>query len=537
LNPRSEPGTDGGSLRTLLSSRSIVAALLCVLLGSIDLTVVATVVPELIGDLGVNTADVDRYIWIVNGYLIAYIVAIPLLGRISDLIGRQRAFMLCLAVFLVGSVICGSADSLGQLIAGRVVQGLGGGGLLPVAIALVGDRVARRHYLASIGVVSAVETIGWVLGPIYGASVVGLLGGRDESWRWIFWINVPLLLIALGFVLRGFSGMLVPPQVHALRSLDFSGAILLSISLVTFNLALASGGEFGTNRGTRLRAMGGTPNPLAEIVPTLLAICVLSTVLLVIRERRARFPLLPVSLYRSARFRGNIIANVLLGAVLMVAMVNIPVVVALLSAPDDVSRRSALLLAPFTISIAAASLSAGAIIARAGPGGASRGAVLLVVTGCASVFLLLRGESLFWIAPGVATAGVGIGLLLPPLGAVVLEAATAEDRGAAAASALMFRLLGMTVGVSALTAMGIRRLQTLTGRLDPVVQTAGESTASFLNRQRVFIEEQAIPLSIQVIRETFLVAGVIAASLIVPLLMLAGRSDFRRGETEPGSEP
>lgn len=505
------------------------------LLGSIDLTVVATVVPEVIGDLGVNTADVDRYIWIVNGYLIAYIVAIPLLGRLSDLIGRQQAFMFCLAIFLIGSAVCGSAGSLSQLIAGRVLQGMGGGGLLPVTIALVGDRVGRRHQLAAIGVVSAVETIGWVLGPIYGASVVGLLGSTDQPWRWIFWINIPLLLIAMGFVVREFAGSSVLPPPRGVRSLDLSGAVLLSISLVTFNLALASGGEFGTNQGTGLRAMGGTPNPLAGMIPALLGICAISTLLLVLRERQARFPVLPISLYRNARFRGNMFANVLLGAVLMVVMVNIPVVVALLSAPDDVSRRSALLLAPFTVSIAFASFAAGAIIERSGFGPASRLAVLMVLAGCGLVFLTLSRGSLFWIAPGLAVAGLGIGLLLPPLGAVVLETAPAEDRGAAASSALMFRLLGMTLGVSALTALGIRRLQTLTGRLDPVVQAAEESTASFLNRQRVFVEEQAIPLSVQVIRETFLIAGAIAALLIVPLLVLARRSMVSDGQPESDS--
>ena len=514
----------------------MVAALLCVLLGSIDLTVVATVIPEIIGDLGVNTADVDRYIWIVSGYLVAYIVAIPLLGRLSDRIGRQQAFILCLLVFLSGSVICGSADSLGQLIAGRVLQGGGGGGMLPVAIALVGDRVRRRHYIAAIGVVSAIETIGWVLGPIYGALIVGLLGGMDAPWRWIFWINVPLLLIALLAVVRGFAGTREPVPARGLRSLDVPGAFLLSVSLVTFNLALASGAEFGTSRGTGLRAMGGTPNPLADSIPLLLSICVVATLVLVIRERRARFPLLPVSLFGSTRFRAIMLANLLLGAVLMVAMVNVPVVVALLSTPDEVSRRSALLLAPFTVSIAVASFGAGAVIARMGSRNASRIAVGMIVVGCGAVFLLLQEASLEWLAPGLALAGGGIGLLLPPVGAVVLETATADDRGAAASAALMFRLLGMTVGVSALTALGIRRLQTLTGRLDPVVQAAGESTASFLNRQRMFIEDHAIPLSLQVIGETFLVAGGIAALLTVPLLMVSDRLDLGQetSEAEPG---
>ena len=282
--------------------------------------------------------------------------------------------------------------------------------------------------------------------------------------------------------------------------------------------------------------MGGTPNPLAEYIPFLLAACVLSTSTLVVWERRSRSPLLPIGLYRSTRFRGIILANVLLGAVLMVAMVNIPVVVALLSTPDVVSRRSALLLAPFTVTIAAASFFAGMVIGRVGAWRSSRLAVLMVMAGCASLYVLLENQSLVAMIPGLAVAGVGLGLLLPPLGAVVLESASSADRGAAASSAVMFRLLGMTVGVSALTAMGVRRLQTLTGRLDPIVQTTGESTAAFLNRQRMFIEDHAIPLSVQVIRETFLVAGVIAAFLFIPLVMLSRGQDAEDGLRTTGPD-
>lgn len=514
------------------------AALICVLLGSIDLTVVAAVIPEIIGDLGVNTADIDRYIWIVSGYLIAYIVAIPVLGRTSDLIGRERAFVVCLVAFAGGSIVCGSADSLGQLVAGRVIQGLAGGGLLPITIALVGDEVERPFHLAGIGVVSAIETIGWVIGPIYGAIVVELFAGSDESWRWIFWINVPLLLGALAFVVRGLSGGRIASSIGTLGSLDVPGAFLLSVSLVTFNLAIASGGEFGSNRGTGLRALGGTSNPLADWVPILLGACLVSTIALILWERHARRPLLPMALFRSRRFRASIIGNVLLGAVLMVSMVNIPVVVALLSTADEASGRSALLLAPFTITIAVASFGAGAVIGRAGERRSSLMAAVMVIAGCASLHVLLRDQSLIAMVPGLAVAGAGIGLLLPPVGAVVLDAAPSEDRGAAASSALMFRLLGMTIGVSALTAIGVRRLQTLTGRLDPIVQSPDESTASFLNRQRQFIEDHAIPLSVQVIRETFLIAGLIGALLIIPLIVLSDRpqADARVSREHPTPE-
>jgi len=506
-------------IRRLLSSPSMVAALICVLLGSIDLTVVASILPEMIGDLGVNTADIDRYIWAVNAYLIAYIVAIPLAGRVSDLVGRQPAFIGCLLVFLTGSILCATSDTLNDLVIGRAVQGFGGGGLLPVALALAGDTLGRKGQLTGIGFVSAVETIGWILGPIYGAAVTSWLDFADEPWRWVFWINVPILA-ALVVALRGLSRTSSHPAGTTIARLDLPGAVLLTIALTTVNLALASGGEIGAQTGTGLRAMGGTENPLADQVPWLLASAVLSTILLIAWELRGRFPILPIALYRQGSFLATIGANLCLGAVLMVSMVNVPVVVALTEESGNASTVSAAMLAPFTIAIAAASLAAGQMARRVGERRTLTGGIAGASIGCLLIALLLATGNVWSMIPGLVVAGIGLGLLLPALGTLPIQLAGASERGAAASSALMFRLLGMTVGVSTLTALGVRRLQTLVGQLDPVIRDADESTASFLIRQRQFIIDDAIPLSVQVIQETFVAAALIALIAAIPISRL-----------------
>lgn len=498
----------------------MVAAVLCVLLGSIDLTVVASTLPAMTGDLGDNTADIDRYIWAVNAYLIAYIVAIPLAGRISDIAGRQPTFIGCLVIFLAGSIACATSDTLSDLVVGRAIQGFGGGGLLPVALALAGDTLGRRGQLAGIGFVSAIETIGWILGPIYGATVTGLVRFSNEPWRWVFWINVPILL-ALVFALRGFPRVSPDFTRRGVGMLDLPGAILLATALTTVNLALASGGELGATSGSGLRAMGGTENPLAERVPLLLAIAVVSGALLVAWERRVRRPLLPVGLYRQRDFLATIAGNLCIGAVLMVCMVNVPVVVALTVDPDRVSTTSALMLAPFTIAVAAASLVAGGGTSRFGLRPILGAGIGLAATGCGLVALLLGGE-VWGMVPGLIVGGFGLGLLLPALGTLPIHLAGPSERGAAASSALMFRLLGMTVGVSVLTALGVRRLQTLTGRLDPIVREAEESTAAFLIRQQDYIVDVATPLSLQVIEETFYAAALIALIAAIPISRLGG---------------
>src|SRR5690606_7393000 len=135
------------------------------------------------------------YVWIVNAYLLAYIIAIPIVGRVSDLIGRTAAFQASLLVFAAGSIWCALAPDLGWMIAGRAVQGAGGGALLPVTMALVGDLLPPGRRVAALGVVGAVDTLGWVLGPLWGAAVVGI-GPGNEPWRWVFIINIPLCLIA-----------------------------------------------------------------------------------------------------------------------------------------------------------------------------------------------------------------------------------------------------------------------------------------------------------------------------------------------------
>lgn len=506
--------------RSTFRSPALVAALFCVATSSIDLTVIATILPDMVRDLGVNTADIDRYIWAVNGYLIAYVVAIPLVGRLSDLAGRKWIFLGCLTIFLVGSILCATAGSLGELIVGRTIQGLGGGGLLPVTIAMTGDIVPRRTYLLAVGVVSAVETLGWVVGPLYGAFIVELVPMATEAWRWVFWLNVPIVAVAMLAIIRGVPTLSRSGMARQIRRLDVLGAVLIAAALTSINLALASGGAVGSTPESGLMAFGGTPNPLAPYIPWLLGVTAICVIALVVWVRRVTLPIIPTALFRSPTYLATLVGNLLIGAVLMVGMVNVPVIVALVSDPGDVSRLSALLLAPLTLSIAIFSFASGAIARRMTPHRSTMLGVVLVALGYSLIFALLAEQRLETMVLGLLLAGSGIGLLLAPLSATALVTADKTERGAAASTALMCRLLGMTIGISSLTALGVWRLQRLTAQLDPVVQQADESTAEFLVRQQAFIVDDAIPLSVQVLQETFLLAAGLALVALVPVWFL-----------------
>ena len=243
--------------------------------------------------------------------------------------------------------------------------------------------------------------------------------------------------------------------------------------------------------------------------------------LFVMRERRARWPLLPVKLFQSAQFCAAVAANFLIGGSLIVAMVDVPVITALIVPADQVSRDSALMLAPFTVVIAALSLAGGRIAARFGAKRTATTGLVLVAVGYALLWFGLRGGALTGMLPGLVVSGAGFGLVFAPVSATAIDSAPEQDRGIAAAMTLLFRLLGMTIGISILTAIAVRRLQGLVGDLNAIVQAPGESTAEFLARQTTLLYDTVLPLSLQVVRETFLLAAIIALVGIVPVTMFS----------------
>ncbi len=493
-----------------------------VFLGAVDLTVIATVLPAMVLDLGVNTADVDRYIWVVNAYLLAYVVAIPIVGRLSDILGRRIVFESALVVFAVGSLWCALASDLPSLIAARTLQGIGGGALLPVTMALVGDVLPPGRRLTAVGLVGAVDTLGWVFGPIWGALVVNLLIDQNEPWRWVFWINLPLCLI-VGVAIR----RALPRSPHVAshgkspwRRLDVVGALLLTSAMALINLGLSAGGELGVAAGSGLRAFGGTHNPLADYVVLLVLAGSALTLAFVLWQRRSHHPLVPIRLFEHRVIASALLGNLLIGAALIVTMVDVPVVVALLADPDRVSAVSAAILAPFTAAMAVLSLSGGRIAGRFGVRAAALTALVLVGVGYGLLWFGLRDDDYLRMVPGLVIAGMGFGLVIAPLGASVIDASPSGDRGTAASLTIVARLLGMTVGMSALTGYGVRRLQSLSERAEPIVREPDESTAEFIVRQSAFIESVAIPLSIRVVRETFLIAAVIALVAVAPIWLM-----------------
>lgn len=482
--------------------RLILPVLSVVFLAALDLTVVAPILVNVIGDLGISPVDADRYSWIVLSYLVAYTVTVPLTGRISDYAGRIPVFMAAMLLFLAGSVVVATSDTLAQIIVGRTLQGLGGGAMLPVSMAVVADIVPINRRAATLGLVAAVDTFGWVLGPVWGAAVQSLF----DSWRAIFWLNLPLGAIA-GLVVFSSRWRTASRQPEARPGV--LPAAVGTVALVAFTLALSSGNEGALTSEQGAGTLGSSTNPLSDYRWYLLAFSLLAFAAFVVLERRATHPLLPRSLIRDRIFQLAGMANVFVGAALIIAMVNAPLAIALLTDERLIARDTAILLGSFTLAMTAGALLGGRLVNRVS---ARITAALGLVIGTAG-FVSMRwwpdDYGLTIMSVTMALAGLGLGIVIAPIGEAAIRAARQEDYGAASGLVLLARLLGMTLGLSGITAYGLYRLDVLVRGLPPLSPNPGETTAAFFQRQQQFLEQQLPPLTLDVIRETFMIAALV----------------------------
>ncbi len=480
---------------------AITLALICVAIfvGALDLTVVSAVLPRVMVDMRVSIdTDLGRAAWVVSGYLLAYTVSMTFMGRLSDILGRRGVYLICLAVFIGGSALAAAAGSLEWLILGRVVQACGAGAMVPISMALAGDIFPPERRAAALGVIGAVDTAGWMVGHLYG----GILMRAFDSWRLLFWLNLPIGLLALALTWWALRDL---PQRRDAGGFDWLGAALVSASLIAFNVGLAAGGDLGQSDFYGERA--GPPAYALPLVAAALALLAA----FVWAERRSAEPLIDLAIFRNRGAAAACGINVLVGFALALAITNVPLFIntrlALQYPADaDILRRAAWnsgwMLSALTLTMAAAAVPGGWLAGRLGP----RPPALLGLAMAMAGALLMsrwRAES-DYLGMGLelALAGAGMGLLISPLAEAVIAAAAAGRRGSAAALVIALRLVGMTAGVAALTLYGVPRQDALrrAGAANPL---AASDPARFL-----------MDVAAQVVGETFLLG---AAALLAAL--------------------
>ncbi|HSR15242.1 MAG TPA: MFS transporter, partial [Gemmatimonadales bacterium] len=313
-----------------------------------DLTVASTMLRQIIGDLRIPLPEGwGEAAWIVNSYLVAYVSVMPFMGRLSDVLGRRRVYVAALGLFLAGSLWIPHTNSLGPFIAARVLTAIGGGAMVPVALAVIGDVYPEQRRPRALGALGAVDTIGWVWGPLFGALLV-----RYLSWRWQFYLNVPLALGGLAatwWALRDLDR----PVVR--RRIAWPAAVALSGSLVLLNVALLGSGDIST--APELADLAG---PSLNPVPYYL-LAGAGFVLFAWFEARSRDPLIDLRLLRIRNVGPALAVNFLIGAVLVIAMVDVPLFVNLV-VETDLERAAVLsgwVLSALTAAMALAALAGG----------------------------------------------------------------------------------------------------------------------------------------------------------------------------------
>jgi EmrB/QacA subfamily drug resistance transporter len=389
--------------------------LLAMLLASLDQTIVATALPTIVRDLG----GLDQLSWVVTAYLLGATVSMPLWGRASDLYGRKALFMAAIVVFLAGSALSGAAGSLGQLVAFRALQGLGAGGLMTLAVAIVGDIVAPRERGRYQGYIQLVFVVASVAGPLLGG-----LFADHASWRWVFYVNLPIGAACLTLV---GTALHLPVERKPVK-LDYLGATLLAGALASLLLATTQ---------DAYPLYGGFAVLLAAFV---------------VQERRAAEPVLPLRLFGEPVF--NVVSAALFLTTLSFFTVIVFVPVFLQTVTGVSATESGVILLALLITGTLSTIVSGRAISKTGR--YKRFPLLglaIMALGLVALSTIDAHTSPATIALLLAFFGLGFGLVSQVLTVAIQNAVDRRDLGIATASANLFRSLGGAIGTATFGAM------------------------------------------------------------------------------------
>ncbi|MFJ1972272.1 MDR family MFS transporter [Streptomyces sp. NPDC087903] len=409
----------------------LLALMITMMLAMLDNMIVGTAMPTIVGELG----GLEHLSWVVTAYTLATAASTPIWGKLGDMYGRKGAFMTSIVIFLIGSALSGMAQNMGELIGFRAIQGLGAGGLMVGVMAIIGDLIPPRERGKYQGMMAGVMALAMIGGPLVGGTITDNWG-----WRWSFYINLPLGVVAL----TAISVVLHLPKKRAKTRIDYLGAGLLTLGITSIVLVTTWGGSEYAWSSARIME--------------LIAIGVASLIGFVFWQRKAAEPILPLHIFRSRNFTLMSVIGFVTGFVMFGATLFLPLYQQ--SVQNASATNSGLLLLPMLGAMLVTSMVAGRVTTSSGKYKVFPvvGSVLMVV-GLYLLSTMDTGTSRFTSGVFMAVVGLGMGCLMQITMLVAQNSVQMKDMGVASSSTTLFRTLGSSFGVAIMGALFNNRVQ------------------------------------------------------------------------------
>lgn len=427
--------------------------MMTMLLSSLDQTIFSTALPTIVGELN----GVDHMLWVTTAYILASTIMLPVYGKLGDLIGRKGLFLAAISVFIGGSIVGGLAQDMTWLIIGRAIQGIGGGGLMILAQAIIADIIPARERGKYMGIMGGVFALSSVAGPLLGGWFTEGIG-----WRWAFWMNIPLGILAIS---SAAVFLRLPKNVNKKPSIDALGMTLLAIASSSIVLTTTWGGTTYD---------WGSPQIIG-----LISAAVASVVSLVFVEKRAKEPIMPLELFKDRNFNLTTAAGLIIGIAMFGALAYMPTYLQMVAGVN--ATEAGFLMIPMMAALLITSITTGQLVTKKGKYKwfpvAGTGVVVL------SMLLLstIQPTMAIWhLCSYLAVMGVGLGMSMQILVLIVQNSFPRSMVGTATAANNYFRQMGASVGAAVVGSLFVHRLTALMSeRMAAVTTNAGGGSNSF----------------------------------------------------------
>jgi EmrB/QacA subfamily drug resistance transporter len=415
--------------------------LLSILMASMDNTIVVTAMGTIVGDLG----GFDKFVWVTSAYMVAEMAGMPIFGKLSDMFGRKRFFIFGLIVFLAGSILSGTAESIVQLSIYRAIQGIGGGALIPIAFTIMFDTVSVEQRGKLGGLFGAVFGLSSIFGPLLGAYITDYI-----SWHWVFYVNIPLGLLALIFI----GGFYKESPVHSKQKIDWWGAITLVGAVVSIMFALElGGGQYAWNSG---------------VILGLFAAFIVLFIAFIMIERRVEEPIISFPMFKIRLFTMSNAVGLFSGMAFITASVYIPIYIQ--GVIGGTATNSGLVLLPMMLGSVVSATGGGFLMNKWNYRQIMILFITLLVAGMILLTTLTPDTSRLLVTIYMIVVGLGIGASFSVLGNSAIHHFQPSQRGSVNSTVAFIRSLGMTIGI---TVFGIIQRNEFTSKLKEIFAGLG----------------------------------------------------------------